>query len=77
MPTMYATLRRAAELSGGVEALARELRVSPHQLGFWVASKASPPGDVFLRAVDIIGEHNLHALRRSPTAGAPDRDAVS
>jgi DNA-binding transcriptional regulator YiaG len=73
MPTMYArTLRRAAELSGGHEALARELRVPTNQLASWLAGRASPPGDVFLRAVDIIGEHNLHAIRQSPAAPGAD-----
>jgi hypothetical protein len=71
---LYArTLSRAAELVGGEKELALQLRIAPSQLTLWLAGKATPPGDVFLNAVDIVGEHNIQALRTrpdSPGAGA-------
>jgi hypothetical protein len=74
VPTLYArTLSRAAEVVGGEEQLALQLRIAPSQLALWLAGKGTPPGDVFLSAVDIVGEHNIQALRRpsdAPGAGA-------
>jgi DNA-binding transcriptional regulator YdaS (Cro superfamily) len=69
VPTLYArTLSRAAELVGGEEKLALQLRVAPSQLTLWLAGRSTPPGDVFLSAVDIVGEHNIRALRMKPEA---------
>jgi DNA-binding transcriptional regulator YdaS (Cro superfamily) len=69
VPTLYArTLSRAVEIVGGEEQLALQLRVAPSQLTLWLAGKATPPGDVFLNAVDIVGEHNIQALRNKPDA---------
>ena len=69
VPTLYArTLSRAAEVVGGEEQLALQLRVAPSQLALWLAGKATPPGDIFLNAVDIVGEHNIQALRNKPDA---------
>ena len=69
MPTLYArTLSRAAEVVGGEDQLALQLRVTPSHLALWLAGKASPPDDVFLKAVDIVGEHNFQALRSRPDA---------
>jgi DNA-binding transcriptional regulator YdaS (Cro superfamily) len=62
------TLKRAAELVGGEEALARLLRVTPSHLELWIRGVVSPPGDVFLKAADIVNEHDLQQLqaRRAP-----------
>ncbi|HEY9530110.1 MAG TPA: hypothetical protein VIQ55_01875 [Burkholderiales bacterium] len=60
MQTLYArTLSRAAELAGGREALAQRLNVEETQLSLWLKGVAKPPGDVFLKAADIVSEHEL------------------
>ena len=64
MPTVYIrTLKRAAELIGSEEALARHLNVVPSHVELWIRGVVSPPGDVFLRAADIVSEHDLQQLK--------------
>jgi DNA-binding transcriptional regulator YdaS (Cro superfamily) len=73
MPDLYVnTLRRAAELVGGEQPLALRLRVTPSHLALWLKGLAVPPGDIFLRAADIVGEHELQTL--SKKADAPPTD---
>lgn len=48
------TLMRAAEIAGGEQLLAVLLKVTPSHLRLWMAGYADPPGDVFLRAVDLV-----------------------
>ena len=63
MPTVYArTLRRASELVGNDEQLARLLRVPTDQLQSWLAGTSKPSGEVFLLAVDMIDAHETQAL---------------
>ena len=63
VPTLYIrTLRRAAELVGGEEELARQLKVSRNHLTLWIRGAVSPPGDVFLGAAEIVNEHELQRL---------------
>lgn len=71
MPTVWArTLRRAAELSGGELLLCTRLNVRPTDLTAWLNAQAKPPPEVFLKAVDIIGEHDLDELaKRQRPAG--------
>ena len=52
------TLRRAAELLGDEEALARRLKVTPSHLALWMQGVESPPTHVFLRAVDLLSERD-------------------
>jgi hypothetical protein len=59
-------LKRAAELLGGEDALALQLRVTPSHLALWIAGVASPPGDIFLRAADIVSEYGLEQLKGKP-----------
>lgn len=47
-------LARAQGLAGGVEALARQLRVPKKQLGSWIAGEVETPHGVFLRVVDFL-----------------------
>jgi len=54
------TLRRAAELVGDEEALARKLNVTPSHLALWMTGAEAPPTYVFLRAVDLVSERELH-----------------
>ena len=63
MPTVYVrTLQRAAELVGGEEALARRLKVTPSHLALWLHGIVSPPCDYFLKAADIVNEHEVQQL---------------
>lgn len=53
--TVYSrTLQRACEIVGGVDLLARHLRVAPGDLVCWIDGRAKPPMDVFLAAVDVV-----------------------
>jgi hypothetical protein len=64
MPTVYArTLRRAAELVGGEAELAAQLGVTKKELDLWIRNFVRPPNDVFLKAADIVGEHELRVLQ--------------
>lgn len=56
------TLQRAAEIAGGEQQLAFRLKVTPSHLSLWLGGLADPPGDVFLRAVDLVIEKDLAAL---------------
>ena len=57
-------LRKAAELIGGREELARILQVPPAEIERWIADEAKPPREIFLRIVDIILDET--------SAGGPD-----
>jgi DNA-binding transcriptional regulator YiaG len=64
VPTLYArAIRRAAEITGEAD-LALQLGVTSAQLRFWIQGAAVPPGDAFLKVVDILGDHALHELKR-------------
>jgi DNA-binding transcriptional regulator YdaS (Cro superfamily) len=54
-----ATLRRAAQIVGGEQELALQLGVTPSHLALWLAGYDVPPGDVFLRAVDVVVAHQI------------------
>jgi len=47
-------LARAMGIAGGIEALARELRVPKKQLGSWIAGDVETPHGVFLRVVAFL-----------------------
>ena len=47
-------LARAQSLAGGIEALARALRVPKKQLGDWISGEIETPHGVFLRVVDFL-----------------------
>lgn len=64
LPTVYArALKRAAEIVGGAEQLAVQLRVVPSHLALWIDGSAPTPPDIFLRAVDLISEHDAPGKR--------------
>lgn len=67
------TLKRAAEIAGGEQRLALKLKVTPSHLALWIAGIETPPLDIFLRAVDVVTEHDLGAALGSPKTSA---DAV-
>jgi DNA-binding transcriptional regulator YdaS (Cro superfamily) len=59
LPTVHAqTLRRAAQVLGGTEQLARHLAVKPSQLALWMGDAEPTPPDIFLKAVDLLAEHD-------------------
>jgi DNA-binding transcriptional regulator YdaS (Cro superfamily) len=55
-------LKRAAELLGGKEALAKELKVTPSHLEACMTGVVAVPGDLFLRAAEVIAEAELRQL---------------
>jgi len=48
------TLLKAAGIAGGIDALARHLRVPKKQLGSWMEGEVETPRTVSLRAVDFL-----------------------
>jgi hypothetical protein len=61
VPDLYVkTLVRAADIVGGEAALALRLSVKPNFLHLWVLGKATPPLNVFLKAVDIVMHQDQH-----------------
>lgn len=66
MPTVYArVVRRAAEIMGGVEPLARQLVVRTEDLVLWIDGTKNVPTAVFLKAVDIVTQDSAKPTRRS------------
>ena len=49
-------LERAVEILGGSEEVADYLGVSPGHVRLWMRGIFSPPGDVFLKLVDLLSE---------------------
>jgi hypothetical protein len=65
LPTVHArTLKRAAEIVGGEVELARRLKVTTKLLELWMGGVGVPPCDVFLKAADIVGEHDLQEMAK-------------
>ena len=63
MPTVYVrTLKRAVEIIGGEEELARRLQVTPRRLALWMGGVVAPPGDVFLKAAEVVSEYELQRM---------------
>jgi DNA-binding transcriptional regulator YdaS (Cro superfamily) len=63
VPDLYLkTLERAAILVGGEHALALHLRVTPSHLALWLKGLEEPTTEAFLRAVDLVSEHELAQL---------------
>jgi hypothetical protein len=54
LPEGASMLLRAKGLAGGIEALARHLRVPKKQLASWIAGEVDTPAGVFMRAVDYL-----------------------
>jgi hypothetical protein len=60
-------LRRACYILGGQRRLRKYLGVSALSLSVWIAGSEPPPTDVFLRAVDVIVDHEIDDLRKKKT----------
>jgi hypothetical protein len=63
MPTVHVrTVRRAAEIVGGVEELAAQLGVRDKSMRKWMEGQLAVPQAIFLRCVDIVNAHQLDEL---------------
>ena len=56
-------LRRAAEILG-IDELSRHVGAGRVDVADWLASGNPPPIKVFLKAVDVIADHDVSALQR-------------
>lgn len=63
------TLRGAAQVMGGEEALAEALGVSRRQLERWISGEESVPTEMFLLAVDLLEQHDRRKKPRSTVNG--------
>ena len=54
LPGGASLLLRARDLAGGIEALARQLKVPKKQLASWIDGEADTPQGVFARAVEFL-----------------------
>lgn len=73
--TVYSrALRKAAEMAGGREELARTLQVPLADVETWILGEKKPPREVFLRVVDLLIEDSAG----SDSSGEPPagRDAA-
>ena len=72
-----ATVRRAAEIVGGVEVLAAQLDIGEQYLKKWIKGQLPIPQEFFLRCVDIVNAHLLgeigepHSTRKAADPKAP------
>jgi hypothetical protein len=63
------TLSVAARILGGTDALAETLGVSKLQVERWLGGQELVPTDIFLRAVDLLEQHDR---RKDPRASGND-----
>lgn len=68
------TLIRAAEIVGGAQELAFRLKVTPSHLSLWMGGLEPCPGHIFLKAVDLVLEHEIQS-QRAPAAAEETPDA--
>jgi hypothetical protein len=63
MPSVHArTVRRTAEIVGGVEGLAAQLEVRAESIKKWMEGQLPIPQAIFLRCVDIVNAYQLDDL---------------
>ena len=66
MATVHAqTLRRAAEIAGGLSQLSTQLGVPERALEVWLTGTQPIPPEVFLRAVDIVTASQINEITDS------------
>jgi hypothetical protein len=71
-------VRKAAEIVGGREKLARTLQVPVAEIEKWLADQKKPPREVFLRVVDLIIDDDGVAQDPSgPAEPAAPKDCAS
>lgn len=73
VPDVYVrTLIRAADIVGGAQELAFRLKVTPSHLSLWMGGLEACPGDIFLKAVDLVLEREVKTqLARAQADAAP------
>ena len=59
------TLRNAVDAAGGVKALAGVLDVPQPVLQKWLEGASPPPGDVLLKAADLVYRRAVATLQRA------------
>lgn len=61
------TLNRAVNVCGGLAPLAETLGVSAETLAIWVTGQATPPLNIYLKALDLVagGRQGRRLTRRS------------
>ena len=55
---------------GGEQQLALHLRVTPSHLALWLEGKEFPPDHIFLKAVDLVTEHDVVPGKAPPSPRA-------
>lgn len=68
------TLLRAAAVLGGINALAKRLKVRPGLLLTWMRGRTRVPQQVFLAAVEIVLERDLDIVPDWAQLGPPQTD---
>jgi hypothetical protein len=70
-------IQKAADLLGGRVRLAKVLLVPASDIDDWIADRARPPREVFLRVVDIVlDEGGTPPGASEPADPAPPRDCA-
>jgi len=67
-------VRKAAELLGGRDKLARTLQVPVSEIEKWITEQKKPPREIFLRVVDVIIDDS-GMPESSPAEPPPAQDA--
>ena len=68
------TLERAVQIAGGEQALALRLKVTPSHLALWLKGFEEPTTEAFLRAADVVSEHEMAQLAATRRREAPAPD---
>ena len=75
MPTVHArTVRRAAEIVGGVQLLAAALDARDANLKKWLGGEVPVPENIFLKCVDIVNAEQLDQI--SLPKDSPPKDTA-
>ena len=69
-------IQKAADLLGGRDRLATVLLVAVAEIDEWIAEKARPPREVFLRVVDILLDEGAASGDGASLDPAPPRDCA-
>jgi hypothetical protein len=71
-------IQKAADLLGGRDRLAKVLLVPVAEIDRWIADKARPPREAFLRVVDIVLDESAPAAGdASDSHEPPPRDCAA
>ena len=69
-------IQKAADLLGGRDRLAKVLLVPVAEIDRWIADRARPPREVFLRVVDIVLDEGGVPGADTPLDPAPPQDCA-